>query len=100
MGDESEWVRIEELCHQPKTIVIFHRPSNTAYRHCAEYMAAVRENFKSQSYKYLLFDSRRDETRLVVNFNIQNKKNDWPSLSMRNSEPSELRVDEAPDSGV
>ena len=98
-SDESEWVRIEELCHQPKTIVIFHRPSNPAYRHCAEYMAAVRENFKAQSYKYLLFDSRRDETRLVVNFNIQNKKNDWPSLNMR-SEPSELRVDEALDSGV
>ena len=91
---DAEWVRIDELCHQPKTIVIFHRATNPAYRHCAEYMPALRENFKAQNYKYLLCDSRRDSTRLVVNFNIQNRKNEWPSLTPESSSAQSVRLSE------
>ena len=43
-------------------------------------MAALRENFKADNFKYLLCDAHKDGTRAVVNFNIQNRKNEWSGL--------------------
>ena len=95
INEDCEWIRIDEITGIQK-IVIFHRNNNPNYTHyngtfifkcflktavpltsISEYLPAIKENIKAENYKYLFADTKSENLNIIINFSIQNKKNEW-----------------------